>query len=235
MVFRPDIGDALLHVTREILEPRSLEATLQTIVETAVTSLPGIDHIGITIASRDGTMQTLAATDQFVCELDRLQYDLGEGPCLHAIRMERLTTIEHASDEQRWPLFMKRAIELGLRSQMGLRLYVESETLGGLNLYSTSSDTLDPDVAQLAQMFAAHASIALGRARREEDANAALTTRKIIGQAIGIVMERYQMDEDRAWSYLARVSQHSNLKLRDVAQEVVALTNDHARSAASAD
>ena len=231
MVHRPDITDALAHVARHLNETRSLESTLDTIVETAVRSLEGIDHVGVTIAYRDGRMATRAASDQLVTVLDQLQYDLGEGPCVHAIHQEPVTRIEHADRERRWPRFMVPAVSHGLRSQLGLRLYAERETLGSLNLYSTSVDVIDPDVQPMAELFAAHASIALGRARRDEDLSAALLTRKVIGQAIGILMERYDLDEDEAFAYLARVSSRSNVKLRDVAKEVVDQRNDATRTA----
>jgi len=229
MAYRPDIREALAYVAREINQTRTLDTTLTTIVETAARSLPGIDHVGVTIASRAGTMETIAATDDLVSELDRLQYDLGEGPCVHAILSEPVTRIENASLERRWPRFMPPAIARGLRSQLGMRLYAERQTLGSLNMYSTSEDTIDPDALHMAELFAAHASVALGRARREEDLNAALLTRKVIGQAIGILMERYAFDEDRAFAYLTRVSSRSNTKLRDVAKEIVEQRNEHTR------
>jgi len=229
--YRPELGDALAHVAREINQTRSLQSTLDTIVSTALRSLPGIDHVGITIASRAGTMTTIAATDPLVSVLDQLQYDLGEGPCVHAILSEPVTTIEHAALERRWPRFMAAAVSHGLRSQLGMRLYAERETLGSINLYSTSVDTIDPEVRHVGELFAAHASVALGRARREEDLNAALLTRKVIGQAIGILMERHGLDEDAAFAYLTRVSSRSNVKLRAVATEIVDRRNDETRSA----
>ena len=229
MAYRPDIREALVRVAREINETRSLEATLATIVDTAAQSLPGIDHVGITIAHRTGAMETIAATDPLVSALDQLQYDLGEGPCVHAILTESITRVEHAAQEPRWPRFMPPAVAWGLRSQLGMRLYGERQTLGSLNMYSTSTDTIDPDALHMAELFAAHASVALGRARREEDLTAALLTRKVIGQAIGILMERYDLDEDRAFAYLVRVSSRSNVKLRDVAREIVDQRNDQTR------
>src|SRR6478735_10562332 len=126
---------------------------------------------------------------------------------------------------------MQLAVAKGLRSQIGMRLYTERETLGGLNMYSTSSDTIDADVLHMAELFAAHASLALGHARREEQLSTALLTRKVIGQAIGILMERHGLDEDGAFAYLTRVSSHSNVKLRTVAQEIVDLANDASKSA----
>jgi GAF domain-containing protein len=218
MVIRPDLTAALVQVTREINETRDLQTTLDSIVETAAHSLPGINHVG-----------TKACTDPFVRDLDELQYELNEGPCLHAIGVEPVTTVEWASTEQRWPRFMSAAVAKGLRSQMGMRLYAGTETLGGLNMYSTSSDTIDLDAVHMAELFAAHASLALGHARREEHLSTALLTRKVIGQAIGILMERHELDEDGAFAYLTRVSSHTNVKLRAVAQEIVDLRNDESK------
>jgi hypothetical protein len=124
---------------------------------------------------------------------------------------------------------MPLAVAKGLRSQMGMRLYTEKATIGGLNMYSTSSDTIDPAAVHMAELFAAYASTTLGHARREEQLNAALLTRKVIGQAIGVLMERHCLDEDGAFAYLARVSSHTNVKLRTVAQEIVTQSNELAR------
>lgn len=226
MATGPDIADALAQAVREINAPHDLASTLDAIVHAAERSLHGIDHVGISIAHRDGKIETKAGTDQLVWELDALQYELGEGPCVHAIEKEGVTVVNDLRHEQRWPSYVPRALQRGLKAQMGLRLFVDGETLGGLNLYSTDGDRIDPDVEHTAELFAVHAALALGRARREEKLNTALQTRKVIGQAIGIVMERYQLNEDRAFQYLVRVSQHSNIKLRDVAQRLVDQGND---------
>jgi GAF domain-containing protein len=199
-------------------------------VKTAARSLPGIDHVGITIAGSDGTLETKAASDAFVWELDELQYELEEGPCLHAIANETVTTVEWAGRDERWPQFLPRAVAKGLRSQMGMRIFTDEATLGGLNMYSTSSDTIDPAAVHMAELFAAHASLTLGHARREEHLSTALRTRKVIGQAIGILMERHDLDEDGAFAFLTRVSSHTNVKLRKVAQEIVDRRNDVART-----
>jgi GAF domain-containing protein len=219
------MAETLVTVAREINAPRDLDATLQTIVESAARSLPGIDHAGVTVAHSTGEMETKASTDQFVLDLDRLQYELREGPCVHAITHEPVVVIEHAHLDQRWPHFIKPAVERGLRSQLGLRLYTEEKTLGGLNLYSTTRDTVDPEVGHMAQLFAAHAAMAFGRALREENLVSALATRQLIGQATGIIMERHGLDESRAFDYLTRVSSHSNVKIREVAQEIVDAAN----------
>jgi GAF domain-containing protein len=221
MADRFDIAAALAEAAREMNTARGTGATLSGIVEAARVAIPGIDHAGVTLAHRDGRVETRAWTDQMVCELDALQYELGEGPCLEAIRDEPLVVVEHARHEQRWPRFIPRALPLGLRSMMGIRLFADEQTLGALNLYGTTHDTFGADVEPIAELFATHAATALGHARREDGLNTALATRKVIGQALGIVMERFSLDQDRAFEYLTRVSSHGNVKLRDVATRIV--------------
>ncbi|CAA9423524.1 MAG: hypothetical protein AVDCRST_MAG35-2142, partial [uncultured Quadrisphaera sp.] len=87
--------------------------------------------------------------------------------------------------------------------------------------YSTLSDDVDEQAEPIADLFAAHAAIALGNARERATLNEALQSRKVIGEAIGILMERYDMNEDRAFAFLVRASSHGNVKLRDIAQELV--------------
>jgi transcriptional regulator with GAF, ATPase, and Fis domain len=218
---RVQIADAITRVSRAVNAPHDLHSQLDLIVHVAKDSMPEIDHAGISVAYRDGTVETRAATGDLVHQLDQLQYSLDEGPCLHAIEAEPVVVVEEACRETRWPRFMTGARELGLRSQMGLRLYVDEQTRGGLNLYSTSSDTIDPETTHLAELFASHAALAMGRVRTAENLNAALASRTSIGMALGIVMERYDMDQDRAFAYLTRIASSSETKLREVAAHLV--------------
>jgi GAF domain-containing protein len=227
---RPDILAGLAEAARVMYRAPDLPSTLNTAVQAAKLALPGVDHVGISVSYRDGRVETVAATDQLVWDLDQLQYELREGPCMEAIWESGVVEVDNlASHESRWPRFVPRAVDLGLRAQMGLRLYVDEQTLGGLNLYSTSSDTIEAGTCEAAELFAAHMALEMGHVRREENLNSAVETRKLIGQAIGLVMERFQLDENRAFQYLARVSQHSNIKLRDVAAEMVQQTNENNR------
>lgn len=235
------IAQALAEAAREINTSQDLDTTLENIVKAAARSLPGIDHVGVSIAYRNGKVETKAGTSQLVWELDALQYALEEGPCSHAIDNGPVTIANDLRHDQRWPNYVPRAVEMGVRAQVGLRLYVEDETLGGLNLYATQTDTIDPDVVHTAELFAAHAAVALGRARRESQLSEAMQTRKAIGQAIGLVMERYQIDEERAFQFLVRVSTTSNIKMRDIAREIIDTANEkyfssaHPRSAEKSD
>jgi GAF domain-containing protein len=229
MTDREKISDSLSHASRAINAPNGLESQLQVIVDVARNSMPEIDHAGVSVAHRDGTVETKAATSSLVRDLDQLQYSLGEGPCLHAIEADPVVVVEDAGHDTRWPRFIEAAVDHGLRSQLGVRLYLYEQSRGGLNLYSTSSDSIEPDTVQLAELFASHAALAMGRVRVEENLNAALASRTTIGMALGLIMERYHMDQDRAFAYLTRIASSSETKLRDVADHLVKEATERGR------
>jgi len=218
------IAAALTEAAQTINSHRSLDDTLDAIVRTAQETVPGFEHVGISITHGNGQIETRAGTGQLVWEIDELQYKLREGPCYEAIRSGGVTIMEDIATERRWPRFVDEAARFGLQAQMGLQLYSDESALGGLNFYSWQPG-IDPDAIQLAELFAAHASIALGRARHEHQLNESVTTRQAIGTAVGIVMERYQIPEDRAFQFLVRASSTGNIKLREVAREVVDTAN----------
>jgi GAF domain-containing protein len=222
-----DLGRAIAQAARSLHEAKGLQETLQAIADGACRSIPGFDHAGISTIGKPGTEETVAATGDLVWELDRLQYTLHEGPCVDAMEgAPGVVAVPGIRHESRWPRYLSGALQTGLKSQLAVGLRLDREgTLGGLNLYSTVSDEIDPAAESLAELFAAHAAIALGSAREHEGLNTALHSRKVIGQALGILMERYQMSEDRAFAFLLRASSHGNVKLRDVAQELVDQTN----------
>jgi GAF domain-containing protein len=217
-----DLPTVLADAARTINRPRSVEETLEAIAYAARSSIPGFDAVGISLMHADGKIETKAATGELVLRLDSLQYGLDEGPCVSSLREEPVLVVDHVSHQQRWPRFVPEAVKLGLRSQMALRLYVDDAgTMGGINLYSTSSETIDKDAPPAAQIFAAQAAVALGRAQEVDQLNDALRSRQQIGTALGIIIERYQLDEQAAFNFLARLSSHSNTKLRDIAARVV--------------
>jgi hypothetical protein len=217
-----DLTAALAEAARAINRPQSVEETLQAIADTARVSVPGFDHVGISLVHSDGTVETKAATDELVWRLDALQYELDEGPCVSSLREEPTLVVDRIAHAQRWTRYVPRAVQLGLRSQMALRLYVDDEgTMGGINLYSTSSDTVDEHAPAAAEVFAAQAAVALGHAQEIHHLNEALRTRQQIGTALGVLIERYHLDEQAAFSFLVRLSNHGNVKLRDVAARVI--------------
>jgi GAF domain-containing protein len=222
MSSRPDVAAAIAAAARTINHQSGLSDTLQSIAMAARDSVPGFDHVGISTMDKRGKVETKAATGQLVWDLDDLQYSLGEGPCVDTLRDAQMVVVPDIRHDQRWPRYVPPAVEAGLRAQLAVKLYLDDRgTLGGLNMYSTSSEVIAPEAEPIAELFAVHAAIALGNARERESLNQALHSRKVIGQAIGILSERYDIDEDRAFAFLVRASSHGNIKIRDIAQELV--------------
>lgn len=219
----PDMTAALAAAARGINGKASLDDTLLAIARTARTSVPGIDHVGISTLERGGRIHTRAHTDSTVQVLDDLQYGLNEGPCVDALSEQVVVSVPDIRNDHRWPLYVDAAVRATpLKSQLAIQLFLDDKnTLGTLNLYSTSQKVVDPDAIGIADLFAAHAAVALGSARKLSTLHDALDSRKVIGQALGILMERYDMNEDRAFAFLRRASSHGNIKLRDVARELV--------------
>lgn len=223
---RPHVCAAIADAARTINLTRTLDDTLAAIVETARRSVPGFDQVGISTIDRHGQVHTRAAAGDLVWQLDQLQYDLGEGPCVDSLQDASVVVAPRTATDERWPTYAPKAAEAGLRAQLAVKLYLDdSGTVGALNLYSTESEDIDPEAVNIADLFAAHAAIALGHAEEREHLNQALNTRKLIGQALGILMERYQLTEDRAFSFLVRASSNGHIKLRDVATELVNQVN----------
>jgi GAF domain-containing protein len=203
----------------------SATASLETIVGAARQLTPGT-QVGICVPAGVGAWTTIAGTDPFVFTLDDLQRDLDEGPSLTVVREEHTVIIDDAESEHRWPRFVPRAVDLGLRSFLGVRIAAGSKTLGALNLYSTEHTSLSGSRLAHATLFAAHAATALEQAQRENDLVLALQSSRTIGKAIGLVMERFDLDDHEAFAYLARWSEKANLNLREISEHLVNQSND---------
>ena len=213
---------ALAHAARTINEARTLEETLQTIAETAQISIPSMEHVGVSIFDDNGIPVTKAATSELVLELDNLQYALDEGPCVDSLRGMTVVAAPNLRHDQRWPRYVPEAVQRGLKSQLAVKLSLgEDRTVGGLNMYSTGSEDIDPQAPGMADLFATHAALALGKAQEIDDLQQALKTREVIGQAVGLLMQRYGLDPDGAFGFLVRSSSHSNTKVREVALQIV--------------
>jgi GAF domain-containing protein len=207
-------------VARTLNQPSTVEEQLELVLHAAADTIDGVDAASISVLHRDGRVETLVGTDPLVFTLDQAQYDLNEGPCLEALRGEPFQRVDDMPQERRWPGYAKTAVAEGVCSQMAVELYADERSIGGLNLYSRHSHAFDEDTRHTAWLFATHAALAMGRTRQTQELNEALTTRKSIGQAIGILMHRFELDEDRAFQFLVRISRNSNKKLRDVAREI---------------
>lgn len=209
----------------EALEPGDLDETLKRITSAAVRVLPDVEHASITVLHEDGSIDSSAETSELVKEVDARQYELQEGPCYQAAtELSHVVSTNLAADE-RFPRYGKAAVEAGLRSQAGIRLFDSSKARGALNLYSSKVGVFE-DLTTLRELFVSQAALALAYATEVGDLRKAMRTRETIGKAVGIVMERYKLTDDRAFAFLARVSQNRNVKLNQVAEEVIKANED---------
>jgi len=181
------------------------------------------DHASITLIRRGGRLDTIAPTGPLAVELDRLQYSLHEGPCYDSAWHSQTLTSTDLADDNRWPRWAGKVVAVGVSSILAVELNsVEDRRIGAINTYWARPRKFTTDDIAFANIFARHAALALAESMEEAGLNVALDTRKLIGQAQGILMERYALDEARAFEVLRRYSQHHNLKLRDVAAQLTA-------------
>ena len=206
----------------------SRDGTLRAIVHAALDLVPGTKWAGISLIQ--GKRVTVeASSHNLVFELDQLQCDFGEGPCLSAIGHQHTVRVaDLAGPGQRWPRFTAAAVERGVRSMMSLRLFVRRETLGALNLYAGEPDAFAPHAEIMADLLAQHAAVALAGAIHEHDLNAALVNRDLLGQAKGILMQRDRLTALQAFQLLVRTSQDTNIKIAEVARWLITETESNA-------
>jgi hypothetical protein len=222
---RPDATvAAMARVARSLGDEADADRVLETVTHAALDAIPGADFVTITMAYPDGSLKTLAPTDEVGRLADVVQYELGEGPCLTAVLSEKTVRSENLPSEERWPRYTKRATELGIGSQMAIEIFRAGSTVAGLNVYSKTRGAFD-ESHHIVDLFGSQAAIAMNFVRTTQTLKDALASRKTIGQAIGILMERYQIDEDQAFAFLVRTSQHGNVKLRGVAEKIVDIAN----------
>ena len=201
-------------------EAEDEEQTLDNIITFALSSL-SCDMGGVMIRSK-GQVETFGATQALVQQVDQLQMSLNEGPCMSAIRVERDFCIDDAGTDIRWPRWGTAAAELGIRSVLSIRMAdLDKPTVGSVNLYAHRSGAFGPDDLELADILRRHATTAYLKARKYSAVNRAVKTRTTIGQAEGILMERFDIGADQAFSVLRRYSQAENVPLRQVAARLV--------------
>jgi hypothetical protein len=216
---------ALRAAARELAGRRSirdLEETLQQIVASAVDTVPGVDAGSISMTEQD-RIETRHPTSIEIGKLDSLQSELHEGPCITALEDPPTSGSVVAqdlagADAGRWPRFAPHAVEAGFRALMSTHLSVESGLRAALNLYSTTPDAFDANARILAGLFGVQAAMLLYGSRQATLLQRAVDSRDLIGQAKGILMERFGVGEEAAFQMLVKSSQDTNMKLTAVAR-----------------
>ncbi len=214
-------AEQLADAARSMQGWSSTQLTLEKVVLVATEIIQGCDLVGISIVHASG-IDTPVGTTEALNRIDELQFVLKEGPCFDALHMHEVVHSRDLATDGRWPTWGPMiAKEVGVASIVSYRLYTTHDTLGAMNLYATKPDAFDADDIDNGHALAAHVGVALAASQNAENLEMAISHRTVIGRAEGILMERFGLTPDQAFAVLRRVSQHQNVKLNRVAEELV--------------
>lgn len=209
-------------VARDLCRSRVPGERMQVGVGLAVALVPACDHAGITLVA--GKRYTSgASSDGVAARADEIQHEALQGPGVYVARWKSSTLyVPDLNGETRWPRWTPAVREeLGVGSLLSVLLFTHGRSSGALNLYCDRPDAFTgADVAR-AQDLAAHLAVAISDSKDLQNRDKGMSTRTVIGQAQGILMERYTIGADEAFAFLQRTSQDSNRKVAQIAQELV--------------
>jgi hypothetical protein len=216
-----DLGELMSRFARDLLQHQGdVAATLRAISTAAVLNVPGADGGSISYVLARSRVEPRAWTGDRFRDIDLVQSRIKEGPCLDAVWQHRTLRIDDMATDRRWPRFAPEAARLGAGSSLSFQLFVVGDNLGALNLYSATAHAFDAESEDVGRVFASHAAVALIGAQQQEHLRTAVASRDVLGQAKGILMERYKLTADQAFDLLAHVSQHTNRKMVAIAREL---------------
>ncbi|NED95960.1 GAF and ANTAR domain-containing protein [Phytoactinopolyspora alkaliphila] len=219
MVSSQDAHD-LADAARLLAEEHTLEETLQRVVDIA-TELTDAEGSGLLLYDAEQHLGPAAATDEAVEMADQIQESLDEGPGLSAGRAHRCYLVRDTGTDLRWPRWGPIVADLGITSVLSACVYTKDRTIGTLNLYSSHADALAERDAERARLLASHAAVAIDTAQEEAGLRLAIETRNLIGQAQGLLMERYGLSARQAFDLLRQHAERSNITLRAAAEQLV--------------
>src|SRR4051812_49418826 len=216
-----ELARRLAEAARSLHRQTSPQQVLDSIVNLASAMVPGADEATITMVRKDRHCYSAAATSELASDFDVLQDETGEGPCLDAIWQQETVRVNDLGADPRWPVLGPRAAERGVGSMLCFQLFVHRDTLGALDLLSRVKSAFTDESEHVGLLLASHAAIAAADAQHLESVSSALVNRDVIGQAKGILMERFKITSDQAFAVLAKVSQVTNRKVSAVAEDLV--------------
>jgi GAF domain-containing protein len=219
------LASRLSGLARSLRAQSNVEDTLTEAVQSALTLIPRASEASISMVKARRRVVSRAASGELPRLVDEVQTRTGQGPCMDAALRTRVVRVPDISQDTRWPRFTGEAWDAGARSILAIPLFVNGDNLGALNLYGADTGVFGTEDEQIGALIATHAAVALADARDIRDLNNALTSRDLIGQAKGILMERYDLSADQAFVVLTTASTTTNRKLVDVADELTRTGN----------
>lgn len=215
-----DLARRLSDLARALQVEPDVQGTLEAMVHAALELVPGVVAASISVARRRHGIESRAASGELPRRVDQLQADTGEGPCMDAAFEQRIVRVPDFRHEDRWPRFAPAALEAGATSMLAFQLYTDGDVLGALNVYGAGFGAFTEESEEIGLLVAAHAAVALAAAQQVSHLHEALATRDLIGQAKGVLMERFRITPHEAFVLLTTASSQTNTKLRDVAEQL---------------
>ena len=222
-----DAMSAFAELGKINLSRSDLTHVLQRVAELAKAVIPGVTEASVTLMV-GGTAETAAFTGPMAMTLDERQYNSGAGPCLDAATNRATYLVEDTAKDELWPDVSQAASEIGVRSIAVRRHPGPGRGRRRHQPLLHRAGPFDLDAVTLGETFANYAAVALANAylysttaALAEQMSAAMESRAVIEQAKGILMARQNISADDAFALLARASQTSNRKLRDIAAGIV--------------
>jgi transcriptional regulator with GAF, ATPase, and Fis domain len=217
-----ELSELMADAARDLQAQAAPQETYDTAVQLALRDVGGCDAACLSMVRRRREVETPASTSAAATRGDELQYETGEGPCLDAIWEQDLVHSTDLGSDPSWPIWGPRvADEVGFHSMLAFRLFTHDDRLGALNLYSSRRDGFRAEDVDHGLALAAHIAVAVRSAQRIQSLDQALSSRTTIAMALGILMERHRLDQERAFAVLNRVASTEERKVREVAAELV--------------
>lgn len=223
-----EVATVLTQLGGVLLSTETVETTVALVTKLAVETIPGTAGAGLTLVDGRGR-RTTAASNQFVADVDALQYAFNSGPCLTAWSEQRTVRIDDLAAESRWPQWTAAAGELGVQAMLSVPLTSADTSVGAIKVYSRQISAYNQRAEHVLGLFAQQAAallanmVALADARRlSAQLGDALQSRDVIGQAKGVLMAQGAEGDQAAFAMLAAASQRTNLKLHEVARQLIA-------------
>ena len=225
---RRDLRAAALELQALLVDAEGVEPFLDALARWAADEVDGAQSCGVTVQLSPAAPLLGGSADEVARRMDSVQYSVDDGPCLTCLRRGVPVAVADVRADQRWPEFGKRGVQEGVGTSLSVPLTVRDRTVGALNLYGRAAHTFSEAdharAAELAGYTAATVALAAQRAeleRRERHLETALSSRSTIDQAMGVLMAQARVTADEAFEILRQRSQHSNVKLREVAALVI--------------
>jgi GAF domain-containing protein len=211
----------MAEIAEKYASPTDLNLTLSAVTKAAVRHVPGTYSADILMVRSPGQYESIAPSSPIASRIDDHQQEFREGPCVSAAVGETIVRCDDLRNDARWPRFARAAVAAGVLSMLSFQLYTHDQHRAALNLLGSGPNAFTQDAEALAAMLATHAATALIAHDKEVQFRSALASRDVIGQAKGMIMERFDVDAVRAFELLVRLSQTANTPVTDIAADLV--------------